>query len=493
MSRNDCLIWVGASYPTVRSFVAEAKRQGCSRKLPSWPSWLEPGKSRVFLAHRGGLRSVDFGVVFGYYDAAGVDLVMPRALLVEHRRLWLRYLEQGAEDRDSSPIEDFWARRVPGGLPFGPSFDRSARDAASDRGRGRGASRGSRPTTGDDLGDDLRDDLRDDLIDVIVDVLFDCGGEAPLPPGGRPVSTFQTSLEAERECGFRPRESGAPGPTARRSGVYVVDSVFRDIDDILCELLKELVAEELKRDKRVRGGNGRSRSGPPGEDHPAWKAVDELRARLATKAKARAPRRKRRKGIVEFDQAADRAVSRFAGKGEAVRPAQLPAEGAGSATRETPGLVVFETPYPRFRRLPDASFRGLIRVDGDELLESIAENYAIQSRPRPPVPIPFLYADPKRIAEDESRTFGDLTALLATRCQSSKQLAESFLRSFVDLVQNELAMDHRLTVPGLGSFALQERAARTGVHPKTRKKIRIPAKKVVRFRPAQGLKDRVGS
>jgi len=41
---------------------------------------------------------------------------------------------------------------------------------------------------------------------------------------------------------------------------------------------------------------------------------------------------------------------------------------------------------------------------------------------------------------------------------------------------------------GFGTFKVVERKERTGVDPRTMKKIKIPAKKVVRFSPGKDLK-----
>jgi hypothetical protein len=52
MPAKDLLIWVGYQfYPTVNSFVEEAERMGCCRRVSSLPKDIVPGLSRVFLAH----------------------------------------------------------------------------------------------------------------------------------------------------------------------------------------------------------------------------------------------------------------------------------------------------------------------------------------------------------------------------------------------------------------------------------------------------------
>jgi DNA-binding protein HU-beta len=46
-------------------------------------------------------------------------------------------------------------------------------------------------------------------------------------------------------------------------------------------------------------------------------------------------------------------------------------------------------------------------------------------------------------------------------------------------------------LPGFGKLVKQKRKARTGFNPKTRQKIKIPAKTVVKFRVAKAAKDAV--
>ena len=46
-------------------------------------------------------------------------------------------------------------------------------------------------------------------------------------------------------------------------------------------------------------------------------------------------------------------------------------------------------------------------------------------------------------------------------------------------------------VPGFGIFEVKERAERRGVKPGTTEEIVIPAKKVVRFKTAKSLKERL--
>ncbi|HXT19159.1 MAG TPA: HU family DNA-binding protein [Thermoanaerobaculia bacterium] len=73
---------------------------------------------------------------------------------------------------------------------------------------------------------------------------------------------------------------------------------------------------------------------------------------------------------------------------------------------------------------------------------------------------------------------------------SKKQAAEAF-ESAVEAIVMHLEKGDRVQVPGLGSFALSQRAARTGRNPKTGESIAIPASKTVRFKVGKDLKGSV--
>ena len=73
---------------------------------------------------------------------------------------------------------------------------------------------------------------------------------------------------------------------------------------------------------------------------------------------------------------------------------------------------------------------------------------------------------------------------------SKKQANEAF-ESFVEVICMHLERGERVQVPGLGSFAASERAARTGRNPKTGEAIQIPASKNVRFKAGKDLKSTV--
>ncbi len=435
MAYRDCLDWVGKPY-SIASFAAEAETRGCCRKVSGWPRWLEPGKSRVYLAHRGRLKPAEKGVIFGYYDLAGADVVMSPITGAESL-----LLGEGPGGKDD--LREFWEAELSTSLGSGRSDGRK---------RPR-----SRP-----------DPYRDDLIDFIVDLLIDCS-QPPLPvPGGKMVSTFQSSLEAARCCGFRPGGEVAPGDRSdadfwwsQTSAVYLVDGLTRGIDESFCELLKKLIKDAVK------------------EAGKSLEAIKSLHRNLLAEAEGRPARSGRRRGAKVFDQALEQAVA----KGGFTPTVPSGLEGHCHLQG---ALVLFDPPYPTYHQRPSASFRGYQRIDGDDLLNQIVANYQGQDRE---VELPFFV--------DESRPlkWSTIVALLAKRTGMGRAQARRALNALRELISEELMADkdgsHKVWISGLGTFDTRLSAATIKQNPITREPIQIPAKRRVRFRAAAPLQRKI--
>lgn len=88
-------------------------------------------------------------------------------------------------------------------------------------------------------------------------------------------------------------------------------------------------------------------------------------------------------------------------------------------------------------------------------------------------------------------TKADLVAKIAGKAGMTKASAENALNSFIASVEEVLASQGKLTLTGFGTFEVQKRKDRTGRNPRTGQVIKIPASKVVKFRPGKLLKDSV--
>ena len=64
-----------------------------------------------------------------------------------------------------------------------------------------------------------------------------------------------------------------------------------------------------------------------------------------------------------------------------------------------------------------------------------------------------------------------------------------FYEGLVELVRRELVRNKEFVLPGLGVLRVRPRKARTGRNPRTGEAIRIPARKVVRFRMYRPLNE----
>lgn len=72
---------------------------------------------------------------------------------------------------------------------------------------------------------------------------------------------------------------------------------------------------------------------------------------------------------------------------------------------------------------------------------------------------------------------------------ATKASAEKAFDTFCAIISTKLNDGERLRLPGVGSFTVSERAARTGRNPQTGAAIKIPARKVIKFSVSKGLKE----
>jgi DNA-binding protein HU-beta len=78
---------------------------------------------------------------------------------------------------------------------------------------------------------------------------------------------------------------------------------------------------------------------------------------------------------------------------------------------------------------------------------------------------------------------------LAKKLGVAKKAANQFLDELAGLAYKEAK--NSFTVPGLGKIVLVNRKARMGRNPQTGAPIKIPARRVVRFRVAKAAKDAI--
>jgi DNA-binding protein HU-beta len=88
-------------------------------------------------------------------------------------------------------------------------------------------------------------------------------------------------------------------------------------------------------------------------------------------------------------------------------------------------------------------------------------------------------------------TKAELIAFMADEAGITKAAAGAALQAYMDAVTKELKKNGKLGLVGFGTFAVVKRKAREGRNPQTGKTIKIPAKKVVKFKAGKGLSDKV--
>jgi DNA-binding protein HU-beta len=88
-------------------------------------------------------------------------------------------------------------------------------------------------------------------------------------------------------------------------------------------------------------------------------------------------------------------------------------------------------------------------------------------------------------------TKAELIAQVAGEAQVRKVDAEKALNSMIRIISSALKAKGRLALAGFGTFVVAQRKAREGRNPQTGKPIKIPATRVVKFKPGKQLKDLV--
>jgi DNA-binding protein HU-beta len=78
----------------------------------------------------------------------------------------------------------------------------------------------------------------------------------------------------------------------------------------------------------------------------------------------------------------------------------------------------------------------------------------------------------------------ELIASIAEDSKLNKAVVKQVVEGFISTIQKELKNGRRVTLIGHGSYYVIEKSARIGVNPRTKEPIKIPAKKVVKFKPA---------
>jgi len=88
-------------------------------------------------------------------------------------------------------------------------------------------------------------------------------------------------------------------------------------------------------------------------------------------------------------------------------------------------------------------------------------------------------------------TKADIIAKLAETAGTTKAQAAQSFDGLLKIIEDALKKEGKITLTGFGTFEVAKRAARDGRNPRTGDKIKIPASKVIKFKPGKLLKDTI--
>ncbi len=85
----------------------------------------------------------------------------------------------------------------------------------------------------------------------------------------------------------------------------------------------------------------------------------------------------------------------------------------------------------------------------------------------------------------------ELINQIAESADISKKAAGDALQGFMAAITDTMKKGDKLQLIGFGTFSVSKRAARDGRNPQTGKAIKIPAKKIVKFKVGSKLSEAV--
>ncbi len=85
----------------------------------------------------------------------------------------------------------------------------------------------------------------------------------------------------------------------------------------------------------------------------------------------------------------------------------------------------------------------------------------------------------------------ELISAIAAKSGLTKAASKKALDATIASITEALSKGEKVSLVGFGTFSVVKRAARTGVNPSTKQAIKIPAKKVAKFKAGSDLADAV--
>ncbi|MDE6113846.1 HU family DNA-binding protein [Barnesiella sp. WM24] len=85
----------------------------------------------------------------------------------------------------------------------------------------------------------------------------------------------------------------------------------------------------------------------------------------------------------------------------------------------------------------------------------------------------------------------DLVNAIAEKANLTKVDAKNALDACLEAITGALENNDKVALIGFGTFSVTEKAARTGINPRTKETIDIPARKVVKFKPGAEISNKL--
>ncbi len=86
-------------------------------------------------------------------------------------------------------------------------------------------------------------------------------------------------------------------------------------------------------------------------------------------------------------------------------------------------------------------------------------------------------------------TKADLVNAIAEKAEFSKKDSEKALNAVIASITDALVSGDKVQIVGFGTFEVRQRDAKEAINPRTKEKIKIPAKKAPAFKAGKALKD----
>lgn len=87
----------------------------------------------------------------------------------------------------------------------------------------------------------------------------------------------------------------------------------------------------------------------------------------------------------------------------------------------------------------------------------------------------------------------ELISSISSASGLTKTDSEKALNAFISCVYSSLKSGKDIRLVGFGTFSTSKRAATTAINPRTRQTIKVPARKVAKFKAGKSLQEAVNS